>query len=402
MSRILFVVPPLAGHTNPTVSVGRTLQARGHDVAWTGHPDVVRELIPADCEFLPVDEAVPQTVRDAVAHQPERGLQGPASLKFLWEEFLLPLGESMVPGVHDAVDVFGPDVLVVDQQAVAGAAVTMCRGIPWVTSATTSAEIIDPLSTMPKVDDWVRQLLADFLRSAGVAESAAGALDPRFSPHLVLVFSTEALVGNLSGFPDHYAFVGPSISDRADDTPFDWEWLDPDRPLVLVTLGTLNWAVGTRFFGVAAQALAEMDVQAVMVGAPPELATVDLRVASRVPQLPLLARTSAVVSHGGHNTVCEALAHGIPLVVAPIRDDQPIVAQQVVAAQAGVRVKFGRAQPGQLRKAVESALYDPILRSGAERVRSSFILAGGPGAAADRLAALLPRSAHVVGSEVEL
>ena len=38
-----------------------------------------------------------------------------------------------------------------------------------------------------------------------------------------------------------------------------------------------------------------------------------------VPQLELLPHLDAVVCHAGHNTVCEALAHGVPLVVAPIR-----------------------------------------------------------------------------------
>jgi UDP:flavonoid glycosyltransferase YjiC (YdhE family) len=49
---------------------------------------------------------------------------------------------------------------------------------------------------------------------------------------------------------------------------------------------------------------------------------------------------SAVVCHGGHNTVCEAVAHGVPLVVTPIRDDQPIIARQVADAGAGIRLHF--------------------------------------------------------------
>lgn len=387
MSRFLFVVPPLAGQVTPTVAVARTLAARGHDVAWTGHPEIVRPLLPADAKFLPVDVAVPADVVDAVASQPERGLHGNASLEFLWEELLLPLGRSMVPGVHEALDVFEPDVVVADQRAVAGAAVAAARGVRWATFATTSAEVARAHGTLTGVDRWIRGLLAEFMVATGADRAAAG-VDPRFSPHLVLVFSTPTLVGEGLRFPDHYVFVGPSISDRSDDTPFDWGWLDPDRPFVLVTLGISNWAVGTRFFGVAAQALSRLDVQAVMVGAPPLLGSGEVRVAPRVPQLDLLARTSAVVCHAGHNTVCETLAHGVPLVVAPIRDDQPSVAQQVVAAGAGVRVGFETVQTDGLRRAIEATLYDPILRSGAERIRRSFVLAGGPGAAADRLIGL--------------
>jgi MGT family glycosyltransferase len=390
VARFLFVVPPLAGHTNPTVSVGRRLTARGHDVAWTGHPGVVDHLLPGTATFLPVDVAVPDDVLHAVAAQPSKGLRGPAALKFLWVEFLLPLARSMVPGVRAAVDAFRPDVLVVDQQAIAGAAVAETAGLPWATSATTSAELTDPLKTMPKVGDWVRELLRDFLRDAGVEEPDASEIDPRFSPHLVLAFSTGALVGRLDGFAEHYAFVGPSISDRPDDTPFDWAWLDPDRPLVLVTLGTVNAEIGGRFFGVVTEAFAKLDAQAVVI-APPALVPdppPNVLVVERVPQLALLPHADAVVCHGGHNTVCETLAEGVPLVLAPIRDDQPIIADQVVAAGAGVRVKFGRVGPDLLRQAVQSALTSTELRTGAELVRDSFAEAGGARAAADRLECL--------------
>ena len=48
--------------------------------------------------------------------------------------------------------------------------------------------------------------------------------------------------------PAHYAFRGPAIGDRPDGTPFPWEWLDRPGPHVLVSLGTLNWHNGGRFF----------------------------------------------------------------------------------------------------------------------------------------------------------
>jgi UDP:flavonoid glycosyltransferase YjiC (YdhE family) len=107
-----------------------------------------------------------------------------------------------------------------------------------------------------------------------------------------------------------------------------------------------------------------------------------------VPQLALLPHVDAVVCHAGHNTTCEALANGLPLVVAPIKDDQPIVADQVVAAGAGVRVKFGRVGADELYSAVRRVLDEPSFRDAAERVRVSFATAGGAAAAAIALEAL--------------
>jgi UDP:flavonoid glycosyltransferase YjiC (YdhE family) len=140
-------------------------------------------------------------------------------------------------------------------------------------------------------------------------------------------------------------------------------------------------------------ALRESRVRAVLV-APPELvpsaaAADHVLVLSRVPQLAVLDHMDAVVSHAGHNTVCESLARGLPLVLAPIRDDQPIVADQVVRAGAGLRVKFGRVSPYELADALHRVLTEPSFREAAESIRASFVQAGGTRAAADAVEHLL-------------
>jgi UDP:flavonoid glycosyltransferase YjiC (YdhE family) len=83
--------------------------------------------------------------------------------------------------------------------------------------------------------------------------------------------------------------------------------------------------------------------------------------------------------------VCEALWHGVPLVVAPIRDDQPVVAAQVADAGAGVRVRFGRADAARLGAAIDVVLDEPGYRAAAGRIRTAFRAAGGAGAAASHL-----------------
>src|SRR5258708_21642539 len=93
--------------------------------------------------------------------------------------------------------------------------------------------------------------------------------------------------------------------------------------------------------------------------------------------LDLLPRLDAVVGHGGLNTVCEALAHGVPLVIAPVKGDQPINAAQVAAAGAGLRVSFARVRPEKLREALTTVLDDPAHRQAAGRVRESVVEAGG-------------------------
>jgi MGT family glycosyltransferase len=383
--RFLFVVPPLVGHVNPTVSVARALEARGHQVAWAAHPGTVRPLLPEGARLLALDERVDAAHATAVTDK-ARAVRGAAALKFLWEDFLAPLARSMRPGVEAAVDAFAPDVLVVDQQAVAGALVARRRGLPWATLATTSAGVIEPLAALPAVDRWLRDVIAGLERDAGLEPVDGG----ERSPHLVIAFTTDAMVGPLDRFPPHYRFVGPSITDRPDPTPFAWEALRA-RPRVLVSIGTVNADAGGRFYATTIAALRDRPLQCILV-APPELVPevpANFVTARRVPQLALLPEVDAVVCHGGHNTVCEALAHGLPLVIAPIKDDQPIVADQVVAAGASLRVKFGRVQPAELGDAVTRVLGEPAFRAAAARVRDSFAAAGGAAAAATHLEGLL-------------
>jgi MGT family glycosyltransferase len=384
VSRFLFVVPPLVGHIVPTVALGQELADRGHQVAWAGDAETVGRLLSPGATLLPVAADFGGQTLAQVRHR-SLGLRGAAAFRFLWADFLIPLAVSMVPGVAAAVDEFAPDVVVVDQQALAGALVARQRRLPWATSATTSAELTDQFATTPLLGTWARQCLADFQRDLAVSDP----VDLRFSDHLVLAFTTATLVGPVCDFPGHYVFVGPAISARAGAPEFPWDWLDPDRQHILVSLGTVNREVGRRFFDTAVAAVAPLaDRLQVIIVAPSDVvgpAPDHVMVRAFVPQLDLLPHLDAVVSHAGHNTVCEALAHGVPLVVAPIRDDQPVIAGQVVDAGAGIRVHFGRVGATELGNAITTLLYDPSYSAAAQRVREEFATAGGATAAADHL-----------------
>jgi MGT family glycosyltransferase len=385
---VLFVVPPLTGHVNPTVALGQELATRGHDVAWVEFAAAIGPLLPAGARVI--DTTAPATPWLEQARRRPPDVRGAAAFRFLWQDLLIPLTRAMVPAVEAAIAEFQPDVLVVDQQAMAGGIVARRHGLPWATSATTSAELIDPFTLMPKLGTWVTTRLHELQRDLGVsADTIKEAGDLRFSEHLVLAFTTEALIGSLDRFPDHYVFVGPATRRRAQAEPFPWQWLDPSRRTVLVSLGTVNHDMGQRFYPTVIEAARPLAHRLqVIVAAPPDLIgplPAHMLAVQAVPQLDLLPHLDAVVCHAGHNTVCESLAHGVPLVVAPIRDDQPIIAGQVVDAGAGTRVKFGRVGAQELRDALLGVLDDPTYRQAARQVQASFAAAGGTRVAADHV-----------------
>ncbi|WKU43084.1 glycosyltransferase [Streptomyces sp. VNUA116] len=385
MSRFLFVVPPLTGHINPAAAVAAELTARGHRVAWAGVPGLVREAAGHDAKVHPC--AIPEGLR----RPPE--LRGAAALRFLWQDVLVPLAEAMAPDTENAVRVFRPDVIVADQQALAGALAAERLGVRWATSATTPAEVGGAVAALPRAEDWIHGLLGRLRERHG---DPGASHDLRFSPGLVLAYTVAELAAGHPPRPQ-LRWVGPAVPARTPAADLPRGWSDRTRAAVLISLGTVNADVGARFLAECAAAVRERAhrLQAVVADPGGFLAgTSDdtVLVLPRIPQLALLPAASAVICHAGHNTVAESLCHGVPLVVAPIRDDQPFVAAQVTAAGAAVRVRFGRADRTRLGEALDAVLGEPPYRLAARRLRDSLHAAGGAGAAAGHLEALAERA----------
>ena len=149
MSRILFVVPPLTGHINPTVAVGAELAARGHDVAWAGHPAMLRSLLPGGALVFPANgDAFEPRLADVRDHRPPP--HGPAAMKFVWEDLILPLADAMLPGVAKAVARGGPPNRVGDPQAHPGALAFCC-----VATVLSVPSVLDIGPTSHSEPDWV-------------------------------------------------------------------------------------------------------------------------------------------------------------------------------------------------------------------------------------------------------
>jgi zeaxanthin glucosyltransferase len=123
-------------------------------------------------------------------------------------------------------------------------------------------------------------------------------------------------------------------------------------------------------------------------------------VAPRVPMLDLMPRLDAVICQAGQSTVNEALAFGVPMVLAPIRLGELAVAEQVTRAGAGIEVSFAHASPAQLAAAVTAVLEEPGCRASARRISEEYAAAGGAGAAAAQLAALAAAPAEASGDGI--
>jgi zeaxanthin glucosyltransferase len=382
VARFMFVMLPLASHVLPALAVGQALADSGHDVAWCGPESDLRPLVGPEVAVYPTGKRAYR----------ELSPSGMAGVRQLWEGYILPFNRFILGTADRAVAAHQPDVVLVDQYALAGALAAYRHGVRWATLCTGMMELTPPTWEFPGLQDWVRSQLARAWAMAGLP--ADEGIDLRFSPYLVIALSSAELIGG-TPLPQQCVLVGPALGRRPADPGFPWDFLDPGRRHVLVTVGTLSEHLAGGFYARAMAALGPMAdrLQAVFV-APADMVPdppPHVLVAGRVPMLDLMPRLDAVMCHSGTGTVGEALIHGVPLVAAPIQHEQLAVARQVARAGAGIEVSFPAATPAELAVAVTAILDEPGYRVHARRIGDSLAAAGGASAAAAHLAALAGR-----------
>ncbi len=387
MARFLIVVLPLTAHVWPAVAIGDALAARGHDVALCGPETDLRPLVGPDVTIYPTGKRFYRAYREV-------GVAGP--VRELWDDYLIPLNRFIQDPVDRAVADYQPDVVLADQYALVGAVAAHKHGVRWATLCLGALELSPPRE-YPALRDWVHSKVRLAWEMACLP--ADDDIDLLFSPDLVIATTVQALTGT-AAIHDHCVLVGAALGPRRTDPSFGWDRWDPARRHVLVTAGTLsghlvNGYLARMLAALALEPLASR-VQAVLNFNPDGMPDPPshVLVAPRVPVLDLMPHLDAVICQAGQSTVNEALVHGVPMVVAPIRLAELVVAEQVTQAGAGVAVSFSDATPAQLAAAVTAVLDEPGYRAHARRISDEFSAAGGTDAAVAHLVALATSSAH--------
>ncbi|WP_312992872.1 glycosyltransferase [Chryseobacterium flavum] len=388
MAKFAFIVPPLTGHVNPTLSIGAALLERGHEAAWISLDPTLEANLPEGGKLLLIQ--YDQT--DAEKKESEQYLDiiskkvvyGIDSVKFLYEEVLIPLNRHCYPGIVALLKTYQPDLIIGDHQLFAAPVAAENLGIPYATSVTAPAAV-KIMNELPKVHEWEVNQIIGLQKELGFHEERSLAT----SELLTLVLTSGYFFGEMEDLPSQYKFTGPVLTERRISCEFDWDRLkNASNKKILVSIGTtFDHDHKKAFFQKVVDAFKDEDVTVVVVSDPQlfERWPDNFMVYRQVPQLDLLPHLDGVVCHGGHNTVSETLSNGIPLVVIPIAYDQSHVAGRVVRTEAGERLNFNRFKANHLREAVQQILNNPGYREAAQKVGQSFAEAGGTATAASLL-----------------
>jgi UDP:flavonoid glycosyltransferase YjiC (YdhE family) len=354
--RVLFSGIPAYGHLLPMLPTAQAAQRAGEQVALSTSASMA-----AVAGHLPFVPAGPELMWLAAESARRNNGASPADLADIGpavELFGTVRIERGFEPVRAAFENFGPDLIVAENTDLVAPLAAAALGVPWVAHST-SIEMFPPLRR--GYDLGVARQAARL----GLRPTARVAVVEFWPEWLQAPYHVPA--------PDAVA-VRPAPFARPGDG-----WSAPrfpgrdDRPLVLVTLGTV---VDTRSrIGDVLRALSAVDANLLVTAGPvtpPESIAADparVRVISFIPLAELLPAVDAVVTTGGAGTVLSALSCGLPMVVMPVLADQPLIGEQVEAAGAGMVVRDLRAggSSEQLAEALGRILQDPGYRDAAQR-----------------------------------
>ncbi|MEU6203574.1 macrolide family glycosyltransferase [Micromonospora musae] len=385
MSRIAFLNIAMHGHINPTLPVVSELVRRGHSVTYHAARAYAEEIAATGARVLDYrGDDVP--------------MAGPPTPVTLMEQ-LARIAVRVLPAVLAELREARPDLIVHDSLCPWGPVAARELDVPAASSFTTFA--FNRHVPSPTRGSWRLLAAAAVLpRHAGGYLKSRWQLRRRYDTRAVplidlanirqplnLVYTSRALHPEADSFDQSYCFVGPSVGARPPDSSFPADRLRD--PVLYVSMGTV-FGVGPWLLRTLADALAPLGGTVVVSTGqtdPAALGPLPANVLAQrfVPQPDVLARAALFITHGGVNSVNEAMYAGVPMLVVPQGADQTLVASRITELGAGLSIRTEEVGVEVVRALAQRLLDEPRFRAAANTLREAQRQAGGYRRAADEL-----------------
>ena len=180
-------------------------------------------------------------------------------------------------------------------------------------------------------------------------------------------------------------FLGPMVATDRYEAKFDWSQIDRCKPVVFCSLGTsahyYNQRVPLFFKRLIAVFRKFKDLELVLsVGKFIEFESLgdipdNVHIYKDVPQLTVLKHSSLMISHGGLNSVKEAIINGVPLLVYPLNPhvDQNGNAARVVYHGLGKRGSINKDKEEKIAADIRNVLFGDFYKTNTHKMRNSFV-----------------------------
>ncbi|MET8978887.1 glycosyltransferase [Streptomyces sp. NPDC004539] len=351
--RVLCTLTGTPSHARAMLPLVRALADAGHDLLVVAPPRPAKVFAGEDVRTAPV---LPELADQVMGALRDGTVALPADLDLfdqrLW--VLTGCGPHVVDNYRTVLPIaeeFAPDLVLRDGTDMAGFLVAETLGAVHVPAPSGTGQFLDA--------DAVTEALAAHRVTLGLApDDDPGAL----YRHGRLDCVPASLSFARPGAPDAFAYQQPPTVTRGETLPAWIAELPADKPLVLAASGTLLTgftpeegtlpdAATENPLSIVPEAyiagLSQLDCTAVVAtgGIPvdPGLAAGHVHVVDHFPQPLLLQCADLFATHGGYNSVREALRSGVPMAVLPLFGDQMHNAERVTGLGLGLRVEEAEA-----------------------------------------------------------
>lgn len=368
MSKYVFLNIPAHGHVNSTLPVVQELVRRGEQVVYYLTEEFRAVVEATGATFRPYQSMMGQMPPRAQAVGRER--MGPGEMPLM----MVKESRQVLSQVLETLRADQPDVIIYDIMCLWGRIAVQVLQVP--------AILVHPGYVANDRFSLFQEYAADplLLPSALIERTRASIADlcatydtppfdmRQFFTHaeaLNIVFMTRDFQPAGETFDGRFVFVGPSLQLRQEATSFPFERLG-EQPVLYISLGTL-FNHRPDFYQLCFQAFGGQPWQVVLshgkqmniaaLGAVPA----NFLLSSYVPQLEILQKASAFLTHGGMNSVMESLYYGVPMVVIPQMLEQEVSARRVAKFGLGTHLDEEHLTVAQLRQAVAHVQHDPTI-----------------------------------------
>jgi MGT family glycosyltransferase len=395
MAKTLYFNIPATGHINPTLPVIAELMRRGEEVIYINAAEERARVESTGAKFV----AYPPM--DAMRRLIEEGA-GEGNIPRNMRD-LVRLSSDLYPFALNLIAQEKPDYIIYDALASWAKLAAKKSGLPtigFVVTFVLTPQNMPPMKPAALLTTMgqMMQVMPSYLADAFKFRQQHG-MFPVFLMEAVmslgemnLVFTSKEFQPGGDNFDDSYKFVGVTLTPRPLDADFPFDQLR-DTKKVYISLGTI--AKNDAFLRTCFEAFKDEPTQFILsAGKKTDLAALEpipanFIVRNFVPQLDVLQRVDAFITHGGINSVQEGLIYGVPLIVVPQQIEQASVALQVEKQRAGIALQtqppYGRVSAEELRNAVRQVLSSSDYASNAKKLGESLNTAGGVNRAVDEI-----------------
>lgn len=388
MAKVLFFNSPLPSHVYPTLAVVQELVRRGEEVIYY-LTDGFEQLIRATGATFRRYESIMHDVTSMRAS------------RLVTEECRIVL-----PQILEEVKAAQPDYIIYESVCVWGGVLGHSLRVPTITCRILLAEN-DHFSTIPDIGPgFALGMLDKYNDLRGFNEICLKyhliPLDQKamygfFFPcveDLNIVFLPRIFQPAAETFDERFVFVGPCLGHREEATNGLRNRLLAPSALttIYISLGTLFPTQSDIFFKQCFAAFGDQRYRVILAtGKRIEAASLEpipanFQVHPHVPQLDILQQADLFITHGGTNSVMEALYYGVPMVVVnPPTAEHLIYAKRIEELGLGVFLKPGTVTVNTLQEAARTVLSNPLFRKHAQQMQETIRVAGGYQLAVDAI-----------------